>query len=80
MLSEYAMCSENYSKIQPSVLKYTEVIRRFDSTDRVRIDSTIHILQFESFDVPTLIDIEEYRDGQLKQAFIRTKRRKRIGY
>ena len=66
--------------IQPSVLKYTEVIRRFDSTDRVRIDSTIHILQFESFDVPTLIDIEEYRDGQLKQAFIRTKRRKRIGY
>jgi LysM repeat protein len=66
--------------IQPSVLKYTEVIRHLDSSQITSIDSTIHILQFESFDVPTLIDIEEYKDGQLKQAFIRTKRRKRIGY
>jgi LysM repeat protein len=66
--------------IQPSVLKYTEVNKRLQDGNIIQVDSTILILQFESFDIPTLIDIEEYKNGRMTQGFIRAKRRKKLGY
>ena len=51
--------------------------KRLQDNNIIQVDSTILILQLETFDIPTLIDIEEYKNGKKIQAFIRTKRRNR---
>ncbi|MCH2020929.1 MAG: LysM peptidoglycan-binding domain-containing protein [Saprospiraceae bacterium] len=66
--------------INPYILKYTEVKKRFQDKNIIQVDSTILILQLETYDLPTLIDIEEYKNGKKIQGFIRAKRRKKLGY
>jgi LysM repeat protein len=66
--------------LSPSVLKYTEVNKRLQDGNIVQTDSSIVILQLETFDIPTMIDIEEYKNGKKIQGFVRTQRRKKLGY
>lgn len=66
--------------LTPSVLQYTEITKYLQGEQKGQVDSVITILQLETFDLPTLIDIEEYKNGVLLQGFKQAKRRKELGY
>lgn len=66
--------------LSPSILKYTEVNKFYQGANVVQIDSTIFILQLETFDIPSLIDMEEFKNGKRTQTFARSHRRKKLGY
>lgn len=78
--------NENYQKksysefIGPSIVKNTEIFQNLTNNNKIIKDSTILILRFESFDIPSLIDMESFRNGKQTEAFIRPEKRKKLGY
>ena len=77
---------ENYQKnsysefIGSSVIKNTELFQILDRNNKIIKDSTTLILRLESFDIPSLIDMESFRNGKQTEAFIREEKRKKLGY
>lgn len=71
----------SYSKfIGPSIVKNTEIIQKSDNNNKLVTDSTTLILRLESFDIPSLIDMESFRNGKQTEAYIRLEKRKKLGY
>jgi len=71
----------SFSKLlAPMVMQYTENKQQLNNGTVMRQDSTILILQLETTDIPSFIDMEVYKDGQRTKQFVRTKRRRELGY
>lgn len=66
--------------LTPSILQYTEVHTYLQGLRRDQVDSSIVILQLETIDIPSFIDIEIYKNGQKIETFHRHRRREKLGY